>query len=57
MEAAEKNMPIAQCVIGECYLEGFGIEANRRQAEYWLKRAAANNNDRAKELLSKHFKQ
>ena len=42
---------MAQALVGECYLEGIGVEQDIASAETWLYRAARLGNKRAKALL------
>ena len=37
---AEQGYPLAECQIGYCYLEGFGVEKDLEKAVYWTRRAA-----------------
>ena len=38
-------------MVGECYLEGMGVEKDVAAAETWLYRAARLGNARARKLL------
>ena len=38
-------------MVGEYYLDGYGVEQNRRRADDWLQRAARQGNERAMMLL------
>ena len=40
-----------QALVGECYLEGIGVEQDIASAETWLYRAARLGNKRAQTLL------
>ena len=53
---ASKNDPYAQYCLGLCYRDGEGIKKNRRLALCWLKKAAANGEQDAKETLMKFSK-
>ena len=51
MKAAERGHSPAQTLVGECYLDGRGVESSVERAETWLYRAARQNNKRAQMLL------
>ena len=51
ISAAECGYPRAQAMVGECYLEGVGVDADPIKAELWLTRAARNGDRRALKLL------
>ena len=48
---ARADARLAQALVGECYLEGIGVEQDIASAETWLYRAARLGNKRAKALL------
>lgn len=49
---AEEGFPTAQCILGAKYLWGDGVEENKKEAVHWLKKAAAQGYEEAKEYLS-----
>ena len=51
MKAALRGHAPAQTLVGECYLEGLGVEADEERGEMWLYRAARQDNKRAQMLL------
>jgi TPR repeat protein len=51
MKAAERGHAASQTLVGECYLDGLGVERNVERGEVWLYRAARQNNKRAEMLL------
>ena len=46
-KAAEQGNTEAQHVLGECYLNGFGVEQDKEEAVKWLKKAAELGNTEA----------
>jgi TPR repeat protein len=54
MEAAEMNYANAQYNVGEFYLHGRGgVAVNKIKAIEWLMKAAANGQEKAKEILNR----
>lgn len=51
-KASEQGVVEAQCALGICYGEGKGVRRDRRQALYWLQKAAEQGNEEAKKILS-----
>jgi TPR repeat protein len=51
MDAAVRGHAASQTLVGECYLDGRGVEQDPERAEIWLYRAARQNNKRAQMLL------
>ena len=51
LEAAKSGHAPAQTFVGECYLDGRGVERDVAAGETWLYRAARLGNARAKRLL------
>ena len=51
MKAALRGHAPAQTLVGECYLDGLGVEADEERGEMWLYRAARQDNKRAQMLL------
>lgn len=45
------NISITQCIIGQCYLNGWGVEQNKNEGIRWLQIAAKNNNEDAVKFL------
>ena len=39
-KAAEQGNAEAQCALGECYYQAFGVEKNEKEARKWYKEAA-----------------
>lgn len=52
---AEEGFPTAQCILGAKYLWGDGVEENKKEAVHWLKKAAAQGYEEAKEYLAGIF--
>jgi hypothetical protein len=50
-QAAERGYSKAQFQLGTIYLNGKGIGKNVREAVYWFRRAAAQGDEMAKEIL------
>lgn len=51
MKAAEQGDAIAQCNLGECFKNGYGINIDKEKAIYWLKKAAEQGNSDAMSIL------
>lgn len=49
--AAQKGLPQAQYMLGSCYVYGTGTERNAAEGKRWLKKAADQGNEDAKQLL------
>ena len=49
---AEKGDPLAQRMLGDFYLKGFGVEASKADAEVWLRKASEAANAAAQFLLA-----
>lgn len=54
-KAASKNIPVAQFYLGEYYLYGYGIEANKDEAFRWTKKAADVGFVRAYSMLGNMY--
>ena len=52
-QAANTGLAKAQYALGQMYLAGHGVTPNRPDAEVWLRRAAGQGYDKARELLAK----
>ncbi|CAM9016960.1 unnamed protein product [Wickerhamomyces anomalus] len=53
LRAANSNLPKAQFAMGNFYEKGLGCDKDIEMAKNWYKRAAENNDERAKAKLSK----
>jgi TPR repeat protein len=49
--AAEQGDAKAQCSIGFCYENGYGVEKSFNEAAEWYKKAAAQGDEEAKKKL------
>ena len=52
-KAAEKGAPAAQIRLGDCYIEGTGVEQSKTKAIIWYKAAADQGDNDAKEILKR----
>lgn len=52
----ENGSVIAQAVLGECYMRGFGVEKNSAEAINWLAKAAERDDPIAQEQLGHHYR-
>ena len=52
----ENGSVIAQAVLGECYMRGFGVEKNSAEAINWLVKAAERDDPIAQEQLGHHYR-
>ncbi|MBR1594682.1 MAG: sel1 repeat family protein [Alloprevotella sp.] len=50
-EAAEQGNANAQYNLGQCFYYGQGISRNRKEGVKWMKRAAGNGSEDAREFL------
>jgi len=53
--AADQGHAGAQYRLGSCYYFGRGVEEDRKMAEYWLRKSAAQHNGDAKMMLKTFF--
>lgn len=51
-KAAMQGHPLAQLMLGDCYLEGKGVQKDDEEAAYWYEKAAVQGNEDAKKRLS-----
>lgn len=56
MRGAEKGNCKSQFMVGECYANGWGVDANKEKAKEWYEKAAMQGNDTAKEKLKSYSK-
>ena len=54
-KAALQGDSVAQTNLGWLYFKGLGVKRNRRTARDWIEKAAKQDNERAVELMRKHF--
>ena len=50
-KAAEQGLAEAQCNLGGCYANGYGVEKNYYEAVKWWRRAAEQGHAQAQEIL------
>lgn len=53
--SAENGSAIAQAVLSECYVRGFGVEKNDEEAIKWLTKAAERDNADAQDRLGHNY--
>ncbi len=53
-EQAEKNNLYSQETLGEIYLDGLGIETDRREAFKWYAQAVKNGSEKAFDIINKY---
>lgn len=51
LQSASKNDPEAQYKMGLCYLYGYGVDIDIKQAFYWFSKASLNGNRSSKEYV------
>lgn len=56
LEEDQNSAPV-QYELGLCYLRGDGVEQNGAEAQKWLRRAAEQGHQQARELLSSCIKE
>ena len=54
-KAAEQGYADAQCCLGRCYEEGFGVEKDEAEAVKWYRRAAEGGSTMAQRILAKCY--
>ena len=55
--AAEQGHPDAQCNCGTFYFNGQGTERDREKAKFWFRKAAAQGDEFAKQVLAEQFQE
>ena len=55
MKAAEQNHAMAQKMVGDCFLEGIGVEENPETAVEWYRKAAEQNDEGAQFQLGECY--